>query len=149
MNLLLFLLGVFVANIIEYCVHKYLFHGLGKKRNSIFAFHLREHHLIARRNGFVDIKVSAREWIGIPALLLICSPLLFVGVPVFLGLSLYGVAFIVIHNIQHRNPHIAKKYFWWHWNHHMRNQNKSWAVVIPIMDVLTGTLEKPLTFRAK
>ena len=149
MNLLLFLLGVFVANIIEYCVHKYLFHGLGKKRNSIFAFHLREHHLIARRNGFVDIKVSAREWIGIPALLLVCSPLLFVGVPVFLGLSLYGIAFIVIHNIQHRNPHIAKKYFWWHWNHHMGNQNKSWAVVIPIMDVLTGTLEKPLTFRSK
>jgi len=35
-----------------------------------------------------------------------------------------------------------KKYFWWHWNHHMKNQNKSWAVVVPIMDVLTGTLEK-------
>jgi len=87
MNLLLFLLGVFVANAIEYCVHKYLFHGLGKKRNSIFAFHLREHHLKARRNDFVDHKVSAREWFGIPALLLIFSPLLFVGVPVFLGLS--------------------------------------------------------------
>lgn len=145
-NVCLFLLGIFIANIIEYSIHKYLFHGFGKKRDSIFAFHLREHHLIARRNDFVDRKVSAREWIGIPILILICSPLLIAGAPVFYGLTLYAVAFVVLHNIQHRNPEITKKYFWWHYNHHMSNQNKSWAVVIPIMDVLTGSLEKPLTF---
>jgi hypothetical protein len=47
---------MFVANVVEYSVHRYLFHGFGKKKNSIFAFHLREHHLIARKNNFVDVK---------------------------------------------------------------------------------------------
>jgi hypothetical protein len=143
MSLLLFLLGIFIANVLEYSVHKYLFHGLGKKRNSIFSFHLREHHLKVRRNNFIDVKVSVKEWIGIPFLLLIFSPVLLIGVPVFFGLISYAVAFILLHNLQHAHPKVAKKYFWWHWNHHMKNQNKSWAVVLPIMDILTGTLEKP------
>ena len=57
--------------------------------------------------------------------------------------GLIAFLFIVLHNLQHKYPEIAKKYFWWHWNHHMKNQNKSWNVVLPIMDILTGTLEKP------
>ena len=60
-NICLFLLGIFIANVIEYSVHRYLFHGLGRKRKSIFAFHLRQHHIKARRNKFVDKKVSAHE----------------------------------------------------------------------------------------
>ena len=42
----------------------------------------------------------------------------------------------------HKTPEIGKKYFWWHWNHHMRNQNKSWNVVFPIFDLLTGDFTK-------
>ena len=142
MNIILFLFGFFVANVIEYSVHRFLFHGLGKKKKSIFAFHLREHHLTARRNDFIDHKISIKEWLGVPCLLLLFFPTYYLSSSFFFGLALYASLFVVVHNIQHRYPEFAKKYFWWHWNHHMKNQNKSWAVVVPITDVLTGTLEK-------
>lgn len=142
-NIGLFLLGIFLANIIEYSVHKYLFHGLGKKKKSVFAFHLRKHHIIARKNNFIDKKVSAHEFLGLPALILLFFPVYYLSPPTFYGLIVYAILFILLHNLQHKYPEIAKKYFWWHWNHHMRNQNKSWNVVLPITDILTGTLEKP------
>ena len=66
----------------------------------------------------------------------------------YIGLVVYGVAFVTVHKFMHIYPHIAKKYFWWHWDHHMGNQNKSWGVVLPIMDFITGTLESPLDSRS-
>jgi|TARA_Y100001963_G_scaffold42062_1_gene58961 hypothetical protein len=120
-----------------------LFHGLGKKRESVFAFHLRQHHIIARKNNFVDKKLSVHEFLGIPALIILFLPIYFLSTPLFYGMTLYAIAFVVLHNLQHKYPKITKKYFWWHWNHHMKNQNKSWNVVLPIADILTGTLEKP------
>ena len=143
LSICLFLVGIIIASFIEYSVHKYLFHGLGKKRESVFAFHLRQHHIIARKNNFVDKKVSVHEFLGIPALIILFLPIYFLSTPLFCGMTLYAIAFIVLHNLQHKYPKITKKYFWWHWNHHMKNQNKSWNVVLPIADILTGTLEKP------
>jgi len=143
LSICLFLIGIIIASFIEYSVHKYLFHGLGKKRESVFAFHLRQHHIIARKNNFVDKKVSVHEFLGIPALIILFLPIYFLSTPLFCGMTLYAIAFIVLHNLQHKYPKITKKYFWWHWNHHMKNQNKSWNVVLPIADILTGTLEKP------
>ena len=143
LNVSLFLVGIILASFIEYFVHKRLFHGLGKKKKSIFAFHLREHHIIARKNNFVDKKLSAHEFIGIPALMILFFPIYFLSPALFYGVSLYAVAFVILHNLQHKYPQVTKKYFWWHWNHHMKNQNKSWNVVLPIADILTGTLEKP------
>ena len=130
--ILTFVAGILYSNAIEYLVHKYLFHRLGRKKNSIFAFHLREHHLVSRRNNFIDRKVSKNELIGIPLILLLHSPIAFYFPWFNVAISLYGIAFIFIHNMVHRSPYIAKKYFWWHWNHHMSNQNKSWGVVLPL-----------------
>jgi len=143
LSICLFLIGIIIASFIEYSVHKYLFHGLGKKRESVFAFHLRQHHIIARKNNFVDKKLSVHEFLGIPALIILFLPIYFLSTPLFYGMTLYAIAFVVLHNLQHKYPKITKKYFWWHWNHHMKNQNKSWNVVLPIADILTGTLEKP------
>ena len=134
---------------VEYIVHRYLFHGLGKKGNSMFAFHIRGHHLTARKNKFIDLKVSANESLGLPFLLLIHLPFLWWSLSFFVALALYASAFILLHNYQHRNPEFTKKYFWWHWDHHMGNQNKSWGVVLPIMDLILGTLENPLDSRAE
>ena len=41
MEALLFFVGFIHGSLIEYLVHRYLFHGLGKKKDSIFAYHLR------------------------------------------------------------------------------------------------------------
>ena len=138
----IFSLGLLYANFMEWFVHKYLFHGLGKNRNSVFAFHLREHHIQSRNNGFLDPKVTKRETFGILGLLLTHLPLYFYASPFYLALVSYGVAFLVVHKLQHMFPNSAKKHFWWHWNHHMHNQNKSWNVVFPFTDLVAGTLEE-------
>ena len=138
-----YLAGILYGNILEYVVHRYLFHGLGKKKDSMFAFHLREHHIKCRKNDYEDKRFSKVEFLGLLLLLMLHLPLLFV-VPSFFGaLATYAMAFIVIHNGLHFFPEFGKKYFKWHWNHHMRNQNKSWGVVLPITDIFTGTMEKP------
>jgi len=134
--------GILYANAAEYSVHRYLFHGLGKKASSIFAFHLREHHLISRRNNFFDFRVSGKELVGMPVGILLHLPLILISPVLFWTVATYGILFVVIHNMLHKYPQFAKRYLWWHWNHHMRNQNKSWGVVLPITDLLTGTLEE-------
>ena len=135
--------GILYANLVEYLVHRFLFHGHGRKSSSPFGFHLREHHRISRLNGFIDERVSQNELIGLPILILLHSPFLLIAVPFFYTLVAYSALFIIVHNMLHRNPRFAQRYFWWHWNHHMRDQNKSWGVVLPITDIIVGTLEDP------
>ena len=136
------LVAILYANLLEYVIHRYLFHGLGKSSSSMFAFHLRDHYIIARKNGFTDKRISRKEIISILAAILIHSPLAYLSPVFFYSVSTYGLLFVVIHNTLHYYPAFAKRFFWWHWNHHMRNQNKSWAVVIPIIDILTKTLQE-------
>ena len=140
----MFLLGFVYSSIIEWVVHKYLFHELGKKKESRFSFHIREHHVDCRKNGNHDRKFSHREIPGILFLLLINYPVVFFLPSFYYAMCTYGALFIIMHNISHIWPQFGKKYIPWHWDHHMGNPNKSWGVVLPIMDGLTGTLEKPL-----
>ena len=142
MEALLFFVGFIHGSLIEYLVHRYLFHGLGKKKDSIFAYHLRDHHLVSRRNDFIDNKLSVHEAIGVVFLVALHVPAFFLSLYLFAGIAFYALLFVVLHNTMHKTPGLAKKYFWWHWNHHMKNQNKSWNVVLPIFDLLTGTLQK-------
>ncbi len=139
------LFGILYANVVEYCIHRYLFHGLGRSGSSIFAFHLRVHHMISRRDGFVDMRASHNELIGLPILVLLHSPLLLILPTFFYTVTAYAIMFVAIHNTLHHYPRFAQKYYWWHWNHHMQNQNKSWGVVLPLTDIVVGTLEDPRT----
>ena len=142
-TIFVFSLGLLYGNFVEWFVHRYLFHGLGKSYKSIFAFHLREHHLKSRKDNFLDPTVTKRENLGIIGLLLSHMPIYFFVSPVFyMALVTYGVAFLVIHKFIHTFPRLAHKYVWWHWNHHMHNQNKSWGVVLPVMDLILDTLER-------
>ena len=50
----MFILGFVYASIVEWAVHKYLFHEVGKKKESRFSFHIREHHLNCLKNNNVD-----------------------------------------------------------------------------------------------
>ncbi len=138
-----FSLGIVYGNFVEWFVHKYLFHGLGKNKNSIFAFHLREHHIKSRNDNFLDSKFTKREVLGIIGLLLLHMPAYFyISTSFYIATVLYGLAFLIVHKLLHAFPKVAKKHFWWHWNHHMHNQNKSWGVVAPLTDLIAGTLEE-------
>ena len=138
---ILFILGFCYGSFVEHFVHKNLFHKMGRKKNGIFSFHLRGHHLVSRRNGFVDKRFSYREALGIPVVLFIHLPFLWLSTPLYIGMSTYGLLFVIIHNSLHHFPNFAKRFFWWHWNHHMKNQNKSFNVVLPLADIILGTLE--------
>ena len=140
--ILLFAIGFCYGSFVEFFIHKKLFHELGRKRDGLFSFHLREHHLVSRRNNFYDLRISWREVLGMPIVLAIHLPALTISLPLYVGMVAYAVLFLIIHNTLHRYPHFAKRFFWWHWNHHMKNQNKSYNVVLPLADLVIGTLEE-------
>ena len=138
----MFILGFVYASVIEWAVHKYLFHEMGKKRGSKFSFHIREHHLNCLKNGNIDRNFSKRELPGILFLLLTHLPLYYLLPYFYYALCLYGVLFVLIHNFTHIWPQVGKKYIPWHWDHHMRYQNHNFNVVAPIADYMFGTRKK-------
>ena len=47
-------LGILYASALEWASHRYLQHGLGKKKGTFWAFHWHEHHRNVRRSGGYD-----------------------------------------------------------------------------------------------
>ena len=138
----MFGLGLIYGSFLEWIVHKYLFHELGKNKNSIFAFHLREHHINCINNGNKDNRFTLQENLGIIVLALLHFPFFFLSPFFYYGLVTYGLAFIVFHKLIHKNVSWGKKYFPWHWDHHMKHQNHNMNVVLPIVDCLFRTRKK-------
>ena len=137
-----FLLGFLYGSLLEYLIHDLLFHRLGKKKNSIFSYHLKGHHKLAKKNNFVDLTISRVEFYGLLFLIAIHFPLVLVSVGFWVGVSLYAAAFKVLHGLQHAHPEFTKKYMKWHWDHHMKNPNYNFGVVVPWIDYLFGTRKK-------
>ena len=134
-----FVLVTISASFLEWWVHKKLFHELGKKRGSFWAFHLREHHADCIKNNFQDDRFSKRETLGLLFLSVIHLPILLVSPMFYCATVVYAIAFIILHNLGHRNPSWAKKYQNWHWKHHMKNPNQNWNVVLPLADWIMKT----------
>ena len=143
----MFLIGVVYSSLVEWTVHKFLFHDFGKKRNSYFSFHLREHHINCRKNENVDRNFSKREIPGIAFLLLTHLPIYYLIPTFYYAITLYGVSFVIIHNLVHFWPKMGKKFIPWHWDHHMVHQNQNFNVVLPIADYLLCTRKKRLDSR--
>ena len=137
------LAGLLTANILEWVVHKYFLHNLGKKKASLFSFHWGVHHKMVRKSGFKDPFVSRREIIGILFLCLLFSPLTYFFPIIYATMFLHAMVYLVIHNTAHRNPKWAFKYVRWHYDHHMgKDQDKNWCVVHPLADYLFRTRRK-------
>ena len=136
-------LGLFLGNLMEWVVHKYFLHNLGKKKASLFSFHWGVHHREARKNSFADPKVSPREFVGVFFLCLISSPIILVSPWVYTGMFVHAMVYLVIHNYAHKNSDWCYKYFRWHYDHHMgKDQDKNWCVVHPLADYLLRTRRK-------
>ena len=134
-----FILGTVYASFLEWWVHKKLFHELGRKKGSFWAFHLREHHADCIKNNFHDDQFSRRETLGLFFLSIIHLPILLISPMFYCATVVYAIAFIILHNLGHRNPSWAKKYQNWHWKHHMKDPNKNWNVVLPLADWIMRT----------
>lgn len=52
--ILSFLAAMAYGNAGEWIMHKYVLHELGRKRESFWSFHRKDHHKTVRRNGFRD-----------------------------------------------------------------------------------------------
>ena len=136
---LLFCLGLFYGNLLEYFIHRYVFHKWGRKKDSLFRYHLKGHHVLSKKQGFVDLTESKVESIGLIALIVVHIPLFFLIFPLWLGVTLYALAFKFLHGYQHKHPEITQKFMKWHWDHHMSNPNENFGVVAPWADYLFGT----------
>ena len=137
-----FFLGFLYGSLLEYLIHDRVFHRMGKKRGSMFSYHLKGHHALARKNNFVDLTLSRVEFYGLLFLILIHLPVIAINVGFWAGVTLYAIAFKVIHGFQHKYPEFTKKYMKWHWEHHMKDSNKNFGVVVPWMDYLFRTRKK-------
>ena len=142
-------LGLLYANALEWASHKYLQHGLGKKKGTFFAFHWHEHHRNVRRFGHYDPDYR-RSRIGLHAqgketamLALAClahAPL-FPIAPFFTSAAWgYAIYSWHVHKRAHLDPEWAKRSVPWHYDHHMApDQDANWCTAAPWFDILMGT----------
>ena len=135
-------LGLLYANILEWFIHKNIFHEMGKNKNSLWSYHLKGHHVLSKKNDFIDLTKSTAETFGMLILMLAHFPILYINGGFFLSVMLYSLAFNFLHGYQHKNVEFTRKYMNWHWEHHMKDSNKNFGVVAPWADYLFGTRKK-------
>jgi hypothetical protein len=146
-----FPIGLVAANASEWFIHKYVLHGLGRRKNRMWSFHWHEHHAQSRRNGFKDADyerptfgwhAQGKEVYGLLGLGLTVLPLVKVA-PWFCAavwLSTYN--YYRVHKKAHLDPAWARERVPWHYDHHMGpNQDANWCVTHPLFDLLMGSRE--------
>ena len=134
----------------EWAAHRYLLHGLGRDKQSRFAFHYHEHHQAVRRNGFYDpayegpvwsTPTQSREAIGLTLIGLAHLPLLPIA-PFYTSTIWYCLArYRHDHRKAHLDPEWGRNHLPSHYDHHMGDQDKNFAIVWPWVDRLLGTRE--------
>lgn len=141
--------GMVFGNLLEWVVHRYFLHGIGKNPKSILAFHWRGHHRYSRKNGFRDPDYDETIWawngktkelaaLGFLALLFV--PTVFVAPWLYVGMFSWVFIYYFVHSYAHQNPEWAKRWLPWHYEHHMgRNQDANWSVTFPLWDHIFRT----------
>lgn len=147
----LFLLAFVYANLLEWVIHKYLFHGLGKNKKSLFSSHWNIHHKLCRKNDNADATYNEfppnptvkQELTSLFVLVLLHIPLLFFS-PFFFGSLVYFTArYFYIHRRCHTDVEWGKRNFPWHYDHHMgKDQDANWGVTNPLWDHIFRTRKK-------
>jgi hypothetical protein len=142
--------GLIYSNASEWVAHKYILHGLGRKKDSFFAFHWHEHHKRARKADMRDEDYE-RSAFGVHAqgkevFLLAASSALAAAVigrryPWFTATAIFGAwNYYRVHKKAHLDPAWAREHCPWHVDHHMGpDQDANWCVTHPAFDILLGT----------
>ena len=144
-----FALGMLHANAVEWLTHKYVLHGLGKHKGSMWRFHWAQHHRIARKNGMYDKSYEEPFWrwsargkeiAGIFGLALLHLPLIKVAPYFTIGVLFSSGNYLYRHRKAHIDVEWGKKHMPHHWDHHMgENQDANWCVSYPWLDWVLGT----------
>lgn len=145
-------LGLFYGNAMEWVIHKYLLHGLGKNKANFWSFHWHDHHRNARRNDMMDedyqrpLKLSeppGKELASLILAAIVHAPLLLVAP--FFTLTAWYCAFNYyrLHKKCHLDPEWGRENMPWHVDHHMGpDQDQNWCVTKPWFDLIMGTRVK-------
>tara|TARA_Y100000310_G_scaffold324332_1_gene386075 strand:- start:1053 stop:1529 length:477 start_codon:yes stop_codon:yes gene_type:complete len=139
--------GVLYATLLEWLLHKYILHGLGKNKKSYWAFHWHSHHKTCRKNKNSDINYKfpggppvKKEIISLLLLTIIHIPLWYVSKIFYLTLVLCAIRYFYMHRKSHLNIEWGRKKMPWHHDHHMgTNQDTNWGVTTDLMDLLMNT----------
>ena len=136
------------TNLLEWTLHKYVLHGLGKNKKSNWSSHWSVHHKKSRKNDFYDDDYekswhspgSRSEIMGLILLALLHLPLAFLSLSFYIGLLYGGLGYYFVHKKAHLDPEWAKKYVPWHYDHHLgKNQDANWGVTTDWVDKVAGT----------
>jgi len=147
----LFILAFLYANLLEWIIHKYFFHGLGKNKKSYFATHWHTHHKLCRKSANADETYKQfplhtavkQEIISLLLLLVVHTPLIMVSPFFFFCLVYFSTRYFYIHRKCHTDVEWGKRYFPWHYDHHMgKDQDANWGVTFPLWDYILGTRKK-------
>ncbi len=144
-----FALGIVHANAVEWLTHKYVLHGLGRKKGSMWRFHWAQHHRIARKNGMYDKtyeepfwnwKARGKEVVGILGLAMLHLPLAKLSPSFTVAVVLSSFNYLYRHRKCHLDVEWGKRHMPSHYEHHMGpNQDANWCVSYPWFDLLLGT----------
>ncbi len=148
-----FPLGILYANALEWGLHRFVLHGLGRSKQSTFAFHWHEHHRTSRKHGMRDAayeeplslgagvgNAQNKEALLLVGMGLLHAPLAFVAPWFAAALAVSGVTYYHVHKRSHLDGAWAKRHLRWHFDHHMGgDQDANYCVTFPLMDYVMGT----------
>jgi len=151
-NLFLILFAYLYATFLEWAIHKYVLHGLGKNKNSWFNFHWHSHHKTCRKNANQDDNYKTflsspirREILGLYALSMIHLPIYFFMPYFYYTLIVCVIRYFYVHQKSHINVEWGRKKVPWHYEHHMgKNQDANWGVTTDIWDTILNTKRREL-----
>ena len=142
-------LGLLYANAGEWLIHRYVLHGLGKKKTSFWSFHWGEHHRAARKQDFLDPDyqrspvgnhAQGKELLAVVGLMAAHVPLFPIAPWFAAGVWYSALSYLYVHKKAHLDPEWAKQHLKHHYDHHMGlDQDKNWGVTHAWFDVLLGT----------
>lgn len=148
-----FILGLLAENAGEWAIHRFLLHGLGRRRASVWHYHWNRHHRLARSHGMVDPdyrgwplrwNTHGKEVLLILGAVLAHGPLAGMAPAYVAGVYFALGCYYVRHRKAHLDPAWARRHLPWHWEHHMGGDPEAnYCTTWPWFDWVMRTRVRP------
>ena len=132
-----FLIGLIYVNFLEWVLHRFVLHGLGKSRSSRFNFHI-VHHYVSSVCHMED-SPSLLEAFYMTLVTFMHVWMIYISVWLYAGALAGGTLYWVVHSLVHTYPKLMYPYFPWHYSHHTWYPNHNWCVTYPLFDIIFRT----------
>lgn len=140
MALLTFVSGLLIFTLVEYCFHRWMFHG----PVPLFEPGHRRHHENPLGDDSMPFFLPPLMLLGLVALFFLAMPLgfaLLLASGLAVGYALYGLSHDIIHNTRFRHP-LGRRWAASHHVHHF-HPDRNFGVTTPLWDLILGTRYVP------